>query len=661
MTNLAPLSAHDAAAKRKTFSDACFKNLGLGVVYILIYWLFDWISGLYAPGKLDITPWNPSVAFSLLLVFFKGVRWAPLLFIASLSSQILEEPGSGDVPHILASLCEAAIYSAAGWVLRRRLSKKTDPEAFQSILTLCAVVTIASGLMAAAYVLVFYVAGAVPAHEIPSLIPQYWAGDGLGILLIMPLALRFSENKIFISDIKRLCGAKGLAIVLCIASIVPTVYWSHIHGVHFFYVFFAPVLWVALTSGFAEVVSTVTLLFVSGLFWSWFFHVDKTNTIAFLPFFSMALAWMGLVISGLTQDRQNALLQILKGTARMQALLDMSPDCMLIVDITNKIVAVNRNFARLCGASPEQLTSQPVTSVIPSFTHIFNGETFMQLADHTFMPIDLSTSRVHVGEKYSSILTVRDITVRKQAETEQKERRAISERATRMHLTGGLAAALAHELNQPLSAIISYVSACQKTLGQTESAPPKAIEQLQKISSQSVRAANVIRRLREFYQNSNISLAPAPLSPLIQQTMGFLEDEIIKTNTAVEIRVSDDLTGLIDQVQIEQVVINLVRNSLEALKTMPVDQRKIRIIASKNRHGDLEVIIHDNGPGIPTEIADRLFSPFVTTGLSGMGLGLVICHSIIEAHEGRLWAELQTTRGTAMHFTIPSYEKAQAS
>ena len=143
--------------------------------------------------------------------------------------------------------------------------------------------------------------------------------------------------------------------------------------------------------------------------------------------------------------------------------------------------------------------------------------------------------------------------------------------------------------------------------------------------------------------------------------MGFLEDEIIKTNTAVEIRVSDDLTGLIDQVQIEQVVINLVRNSLEALKTMPVDQRKIRIIASKNRHGDLEVIIHDNGPGIPTEIADRLFSPFVTTGLSGMGLGLVICHSIIEAHEGRLWAELQTTRGTAMHFTIPSYEKAQAS
>jgi C4-dicarboxylate-specific signal transduction histidine kinase len=301
--------------------------------------------------------------------------------------------------------------------------------------------------------------------------------------------------------------------------------------------------------------------------------------------------------------------------------------------------------------------NQNIKNIIPSFYTELNGETFLLNSNTVDIPIEISSAKVPVGDKYSSILTIRDITTRKYVETQQRQRRAATEQATRTNLTGGLAAVLAHELNQPLSAIMSYASACTNIVATMDNPPVRVAEQLAKVTVQARRAGDIIRRLREFFQNSSIEVVSVDVRELINESIMLLEDELTNAQVDVEVSLSQNLIAAIDRIQIEQVLINLIKNSIEALKETPKDKKKIRLTATQSLRGDIEIVVSDSGPGIAPEIVDQLFSPFVTTRLSGMGLGLTISRSIVEAHNGRLWAELQSSSGAAMHFTIPMFNE----
>jgi signal transduction histidine kinase len=231
-------------------------------------------------------------------------------------------------------------------------------------------------------------------------------------------------------------------------------------------------------------------------------------------------------------------------------------------------------------------------------------------------------------------------------------RRFEIEHASRSSLTGELAAALAHELNQPLTAIANYIGACQRTL-QSQGELSQAIDQMDKAAVQAARAGQVIRRLREFFCNDQLKAEAVAVTEMIDDVLTLMADEVIRAGASVKVDVGQDLVARVDKLQIEQVLINLVRNSLDALADHGRKQRVIEISASVSE-AMIRISLQDTGPGIEQEIKDSLFSPFTTTRSFGMGLGLSISRSIIQAHGGRMWVDHRPGQGALLHFTLPA-------
>jgi C4-dicarboxylate-specific signal transduction histidine kinase len=183
---------------------------------------------------------------------------------------------------------------------------------------------------------------------------------------------------------------------------------------------------------------------------------------------------------------------------------------------------------------------------------------------------------------------------------------------------------------------------------------------LTKVAAQAKRAGDIIRRLREFFRGATMDMTPLPIAEPVRDMLALLADEIGRTGAAVEVDVPDHLTVLADRLQIEQVLLNLIRNSLEALADTPREDRKIQVSAAQSASSAIEVTIRDTGTGIAPHILERLFEPFVTASSAGMGLGLTISRSIVQAHGGKLWAETGSP-GAVLRFTLPSAGAAASS
>jgi len=640
---------------------AFFVESGIAILYIASYWLLDRLSFLYISDTLDITPWNPPVAASIILLLMRGLSWSPLLFVASLSYQVLfENLGVSLGTMIMTSSAEALIYTAAVWAITQRFRIDRYLSSLRDVTIFCGTILAASGCMAISYILSYYVIGLMPDGDALRLMAQYWAGDFLGIVILVPLFMlswRSLQMKSLASPKIRLSLEMMAQIALTI-FVIPFVFLMEKNDIHMFYLFFIPLVWAAITGGIIRATWITLLSQLVIVFSCWRLQISAHVTLTFLPFIMSVIACMGLILGSVIDEKERAKLSNLKSDARLKAILDMAPDSMMIVDTHGHIVATNKLFLQTYGAKiPSVLINQHIKKVIPTFYADLNGETFLFLADGSDIPIEISSSKVPVGDRYSTILTIRDISDRKRVESQMRQRRAVTEQATRTNLTGGLAAVLAHELNQPLSAIMSYASACANIVASMDSPPPRVTEQLAKVAVQARRAGDIIRRLREFFQNSSIEVVKVDMRELINESIMLLEDDLALAQVDVEVSIGEPLVAAIDRIQIEQVLINLIKNSVEAVKDLPKEKKRVRIAGTQSLRGDIEIVVTDTGPGIAPEIVDQLFSPFVTTRLSGMGLGLTISRSIVEAHNGRLWAELQSSSGAAMHFTVPAFNR----
>ena len=229
-------------------------------------------------------------------------------------------------------------------------------------------------------------------------------------------------------------------------------------------------------------------------------------------------------------------------------------------------------------------------------------------------------------------------------------RRFEIEHASRSSLTGELAAALAHELNQPLAAIVNYIGASQRTL-LSGGEGGLAVDQMVKAGAQAERAGQVIRRMREFFCNAAVSAEQVAVADMIEDVRQLMADEAVRAGASFEADLPEGLTVEADRIQIEQVLINLVRNSLDALAGAS-GRKVVRISASRREDGWIRLSVGDTGPGISQEVSGDLFTPFTTTRSFGMGLGLSISRSIVGAHGGQLWLDAQAGEGTLMHFTL---------
>ncbi len=258
------------------------------------------------------------------------------------------------------------------------------------------------------------------------------------------------------------------------------------------------------------------------------------------------------------------------------------------------------------------------------------------------------------GETLFIILEGRDITDLKRAEEETLRHHQEMSHVVRLSTAGEMASGMAHELNQPLTALVSYCDTAMSLIKIGSSPPQQLVDILERASEQAHRAGEIIRHLREFIGKSSSCREPWDIDKIITTVIDFLKYDVQKSNSSIEFHPGcQGCRVRVDRIQVEQVLINLMRNSLEAIVASNTTAGRVVIRSGLSANDRVEVTVEDNGPGIDREIADTLFDPFRTNKESGMGIGLSLSRAIIEAHEGRLWVDRGWQQGALFGFQLP--------
>ena len=247
----------------------------------------------------------------------------------------------------------------------------------------------------------------------------------------------------------------------------------------------------------------------------------------------------------------------------------------------------------------------------------------------------------------------RDITAVRRAEQELRRHQAELVHVCRLSTMGEMATGMAHELNQPLAAIANYASGCERRLRRGDADPEDLAQAMDRIRSQAQRAGEIIKRLRALVGKQAPVRVWSDLNELLTEVSVFAEFEIAKLGLSIELDLAaDEIPVLVDRVQIEQVLLNLVRNALDALEEVPVERRRLALRV--RREGDRALaLVEDSGPGIPPEAMARLFDAFFTTKLTGMGMGLPISQTILDNHGGELRVTSEVGVGTCFQVRLP--------
>jgi C4-dicarboxylate-specific signal transduction histidine kinase len=249
---------------------------------------------------------------------------------------------------------------------------------------------------------------------------------------------------------------------------------------------------------------------------------------------------------------------------------------------------------------------------------------------------------------------VMDITERRHAE--EALRRSQSELAlvARLSTMGELAGSIIHEINQPLAAMLMSAEACLNWLNRDQPDLDEARSAISRLARDSKRAADVIKGLRALAQRSGVELRSVDINDAIREVLALLRGDLERGGVVLDVDLlADDRPVHGDRVQLQQVLLNLIRNGIEAMSAVADRTRILKISSQAAESGKALVSVEDTGAGIDKETADRMFEPLFTTKANGMGMGLSICRSIVEAHRGRLWATPNRPRGTVFQFTVP--------
>jgi C4-dicarboxylate-specific signal transduction histidine kinase len=256
---------------------------------------------------------------------------------------------------------------------------------------------------------------------------------------------------------------------------------------------------------------------------------------------------------------------------------------------------------------------------------------------------------------------VLDLTERRRAESEARE----SERryretqmelahANRVATIGQLTASIAHEVSQPIAATKVNAQAALRWLNRDAPDLEETRQLLARIVNDGDRAGNVVSRIRGMVKKAPPRKEPLDVNGAIGEVIELARGESMKSGVSVRAQFAESLPAVkADRTQLQQVILNLILNAIQAMSEGDLDLRELRIVTEANQSGGVVVSVRDSGPGIRPESLDCLFNPFYTTNSAGMGMGLAICHSIVEGHGGRIWATANVPQGAAFYFTLP--------
>ncbi|WP_084396682.1 sensor histidine kinase [Henriciella aquimarina] len=361
-----------------------------------------------------------------------------------------------------------------------------------------------------------------------------------------------------------------------------------------------------------------------------------------------------------------------------RSILQSVPDAMVVINDAGIITAFSRAAEALFGYEANELLGQNVSILMAPTDKAQHDEYIMRYlrtgqrriigigrtvtarrSDGTLFPIDLKIGEAKIGDHYLFTAFMRDLTEQRRNESRMKALQAELVHFSRLSSVGTMASALAHELNQPLTVVTNYLEAARDLLNSPDPDTMKMVQQaLDEAAKQSVRAGQIVRKLRDYVSRGEIEKRPSPLVPLLGDAVALVHAETSSSPGRIEVSVEEDVSSVLaDPIQIQQVVINLVRNALEAMADQ--SDRHIKIHAETADSGLVMISIEDNGPGISKDVAEHLFKPLASSKTTGMGLGLSICKTIIEAHGGTIEAMPAETGGTRFVFTLEKAEERQ--
>jgi C4-dicarboxylate-specific signal transduction histidine kinase len=227
--------------------------------------------------------------------------------------------------------------------------------------------------------------------------------------------------------------------------------------------------------------------------------------------------------------------------------------------------------------------------------------------------------------------------------------------ANRVATMGQLTASIAHEVNQPIAATKVNAQAALRWLDRDAPDLEEARQLLARIVNDGDRAGNVVGRIRDLVKKAPPRMEPLHMNEAISEVIELTRSEAMKSVVSVKTQFAENLSAVTgDRTQLQQVILNLILNAVQAMSESGLDVRELQISTEANQPDGVLVSVRDSGPGIRPQSIERLFDPFYTTKQAGMGMGLAICHSIVEGHGGRIWATANVPRGAAFHFALPA-------
>jgi two-component system sensor kinase FixL len=357
--------------------------------------------------------------------------------------------------------------------------------------------------------------------------------------------------------------------------------------------------------------------------------------------------------------------------AHLQSILDTVPEAMIVIDERGIIQSFSTAAERLFGYTAQEAIGKNVKVLMPSpYREQHDGYLQRYLGtgerriigigrvvvglrkDGSTFPMELAVGEMKSGSQRFFTGFIRDLTERQKTEARLQELQSELVHISRLTAMGEMASTLAHELNQPLSAISNYLKGSRRMLeGAADERSATMRDALEKAADQAMRAGQIIRRLRDFVSRGESERRVESIAKLVEEASALalvgVKDRGIRVRFEFDPQI--DLV-LADRVQIQQVLLNLIRNAMDAMETAETRELALAVAAEGDTH--VRISVADTGSGIAPEIADQLFTPFLTTKRQGMGVGLSISRTIVEAHGGRIWVEANPGGGTIFNFTL---------
>ncbi|MGA2893921.1 MAG: PAS domain S-box protein [Xanthobacteraceae bacterium] len=468
--------------------------------------------------------------------------------------------------------------------------------------------------------------------------------------------------------------AAGLVVKLLLESLL--------HGEASYLLFLPAILIASAVGGWGPGLFATILGLAFGLFFVRDFRAlsvaDSVHAVIFV-LLGIAVSWRGELLERFRRAAATNADAAFARSAHLQSILDSIPDAMIVIDERGVMQSFSSAAERLFGRAAADVVGKNVRMLMPSpYREGHDGyiERYKrtnerriigigrvvvgQRSDGSTFPMELAVGEMHVRDQRFFTGFIRDLTERQQTEARLQELQAELVHMSRLTAMGEMASALAHELNQPLSAIANYMKGSRRLLeNRSDEGALMLRDAMDKAADQALRAGDIIRRLRDFVARGETERRVEDVKKLIEEASALAlvgaKDKGVRVRFSFEPRLD---FALADKVQIQQVLLNLMRNAIEAMEE--TETRELVVSTAAAADNMIEIGVADTGAGIAPEISAQLFQPFVTTKPQGMGVGLSISRTIIEAHGGSIAQRSNPGGGTVFSFTLPAVTNEEA-